>query len=338
MLHRTPTAALIIALAACAPAPEEDETVDTSGQDTTPQDTSDDDGVVGDDTATPVAPVAPVVVEMFPADGAVGVLPNRLISLKFSEPMDHASVEAALSSVALGSAYTVSWTDDTRLSIASNEGLPVVAAEAQDQGVEVDLALSTGARSKAGLELAAPWSGSFRVARSYEASIAYEANLTGRISKIGAASSGLFTVGDTSAGQTFQAVATFDVTDVPRVVEVDEAVVLVKASGTLGDPWGTLGDLLVDVVDYDVLKPSLYNVAGLTTPVVGPGKLNELGSWTADVASLVTYAFEERATLGDRIQLRFAFEQEGSANDQSDSVEFLKQSGSPKLVVSLFVE
>jgi methionine-rich copper-binding protein CopC len=51
----------------------------------------------GFETAAGPTPPAPTVVTVDPADGATGVPRNRSVTLTFSEPMDEASTEAALS-------------------------------------------------------------------------------------------------------------------------------------------------------------------------------------------------------------------------------------------------
>ncbi|MCB9662854.1 MAG: Ig-like domain-containing protein [Alphaproteobacteria bacterium] len=346
MTIRTTSTVLLFALAACTPASQVDD--DTQVDDTLDEDTgsgtedtsvddtgADDTGT--DDTAAPAK--APEIADTAPADGERGVMPNRLIVVHFTEPMDHASVEAALSSKALGEdGFTVAWGSDTSLSIIPKAKMEVLAANDSDKGEEIDIRIGTGARSQAGLALAEEFSSSFQVARSYTVSFGYEPTLTGRLGSSGPATVGSFHVGDAANGTAYQSVATFDLEEVPTVVEVDQAVLRIEVSQVKGNPFDTLGDLGVDLVDIPVLKESAYDAPALTATVVGPDSISELGTWSVDVTSLVAYAMKDRVALDDLVQLRLAFEEATSANDKSDVVMFYREPGTPKLTVSLFVE
>lgn len=102
-------------------------------------------------TATPV-PLPPTIVETIPPAGSEIAL-QELITIFFSEKMDRASVESALSGDFPGG-FIFSWVDDATLTLAPKVALPV--------DTKVTFTLAATAKSTAGLAALAPLSFSFQ--------------------------------------------------------------------------------------------------------------------------------------------------------------------------------
>lgn len=111
---------------------------------------------VADPTPTPEPPT---VVRFRPRDGWTDVSPWAAVSVRFTQPMDHATTEAAFAAV-VGEkrvAGSVRWAEnDTVLVLQPKSALPY--------GASVGLSVAAGARSRAGAVLASAAAISFTVA------------------------------------------------------------------------------------------------------------------------------------------------------------------------------
>ncbi|HSL33684.1 MAG TPA: peptidoglycan DD-metalloendopeptidase family protein [Candidatus Limnocylindrales bacterium] len=111
---------------------------------------------IADPTPTPEPPT---VVRFRPRDGWTDVSPWAAVSVRFTQPMDHATTEAAFVAV-VGEkpvAGSVRWAEnDTVLVLQPKSALPY--------GASVGLSVAAGARSRAGAVLASPAAVSFTVA------------------------------------------------------------------------------------------------------------------------------------------------------------------------------
>ncbi|HEY3312408.1 MAG TPA: Ig-like domain-containing protein [Anaerolineales bacterium] len=105
--------------------------------------------------ATPRAtamPLPPTIVETVPPVGSV-ISPTSLFTIFFSEKMERASVENALSGDFPGG-FIFAWVDDATLTLAPKSALPVNS--------KVTFALAAGAKSSSGLALNEPVSFSYQ--------------------------------------------------------------------------------------------------------------------------------------------------------------------------------
>lgn len=105
------------------------------------------------------SPEPPAVVRFRPRDGWIDVSPWAAVSVRFTEPMDHASTEAAFAAVVGEKVLTgaVRWAEnDTVLVLQPKAALPY--------GASVRLSVATGAHSRDGAALASDAGVSFTVA------------------------------------------------------------------------------------------------------------------------------------------------------------------------------
>ena len=100
----------------------------------------------------------PAVVRFRPRDGWTGVARSAALSVRFTQPMDHASTEQAFAA-SIGVAPitgTYRWAE-------SDTVLVLQPASALTYGTKVRLSVAAGARSRAGVELTSPQSVTFTV-------------------------------------------------------------------------------------------------------------------------------------------------------------------------------
>jgi murein DD-endopeptidase MepM/ murein hydrolase activator NlpD len=100
----------------------------------------------------------PAVVRFRPRDGWTGVAPSAALSVRFTQPMDHASTEEAFAA-SIGAAPitgTYRWAEGDTV-------LVLQPASALIYGAKVQLSVAAGARSLAGVELTSAQSVTFTV-------------------------------------------------------------------------------------------------------------------------------------------------------------------------------
>lgn len=231
----TPTAALALALAACAPG-------DTSPTLTDPGDTT-----------------APSLVSSVPADGARGVEPDLSVVLQFSESMDTASVEGHLDVSDLGEVALL-WNSATdTLTITPSEPFEVATGPVDGSVAARDyrVIVAPDAMDLAGNEIGEIVSVEFTVVRELWARIVPTPWLTRTVTPVAVAfdSADPLVVGDDEANQGYRAAMTFDLGVLP-----DTPLAFLSAEVTTeqlpvdeGDPFDGLGTLALDHVEYDDL-------------------------------------------------------------------------------------
>lgn len=188
------------------------------------------------------APTIPTLT-VSPSNGAKGVLIDTPIVLAFSEPMNRASVEAGWNSTSLPSGSMVfSWNaESTILQVDASAVLqyPVGGLAVDLLGFEVSLAGDV--QDAEGDQLAAPFSSTFDTARDITYDLAAIAGGTG--SGNGTDSVVPLRPGDTDTNATFRAFATFDISDLPVVVQVVGATFTANQQSVTGTPYADLGNL-----------------------------------------------------------------------------------------------
>ncbi len=313
-----------------------DETDDTQETDDTEETDDTQDTNETEDTEEQVT--TPSIVSMTPAKDTVGVLPDSVIEVLFSEAMDPASVEEALTSVVIGTALDFSWPEPNRLVITPLEGLPVVGYDPEGQGAEVDIGIGAEALSLKGEPMAYPVWASFRVARSYQATLPYDDKRTGRVTSDSKTSSSSLSVGDVAGDIAYRGFLTFDLDGVPEILGVTEAALRVDMNGYAGTPWSALGALKVHGVRFAVFGPSIYDTAPLGTGVTGYEPPNSAHTYELDVTGPFSELSGGRDAADDRAQLRLAFDTETDGMDDADVAVFLKSEDSPRLTIDVLVE
>ncbi len=131
-------------------------------------------------------------------------------------------------------------------------------------------------------------------------------------------------VGDTDAilpGRAGRQFFSFQIAGVPTTAEIVSATLRLYQAGVDGDPFGSLGSLVVDRVDLgDALDASDYDRPALQAEIgLLPTEVT-LGYKALDVTAAVQ---AERASGRTRLQLRLRFSQrDGDHDTQNDLVAF----------------
>ncbi len=222
----------------------------STGDPSTAGDTADDtSGESGSDTGTggEVDDIAPSVAGSTPSDDAEGVLAPTSIEVVFSEPMDTASVEAALDTAALG-AVSLAWSaDDTIVTIDPQSDLDY-ATGTSPVGLEplaYEFTLSTDATDVAGNALDAAWASSFTTARRITVELDHDPAYTGGVTSSGVLQTGSGDdpiVGDHSDNVARRGFMGFAITSLPAgILEIEEARLSANQWLVLGDPIPSLG-------------------------------------------------------------------------------------------------
>ena len=266
----------------------EDPTGDESGGssgDPTDGDPTDGDPTDGDPTDGDPEPdtTAPTIVSISPADGDVGVLPDDVITVVFSEPMDKAATQAAYQSVDLPSAkVTMAWnpagdtltiTPSSPLELA--EGADLEAVEAKTYAI----AITTVARDLAGNDLAEQSDVEFDTARRIFAAFEQVAELCGTVAENGDAYPQWFVAGDAVdpfANAELRAMASFDLAHVPEdLLVLEHASFRAQQIGTVLEPYAGLGDLLLEHVEFAALTDGFAadaDMLGMLSNDAAPGE------------------------------------------------------------------
>ncbi len=277
----------------------------------------------------------PRVIQAYPADGYHGFSRGEAIVISFDQPMDAAATEGAFLLTGPGGAPVsvgFAWEDGgRRLVVTPNDP---VAYSLDDSYTTYRYRLSTGARSAAGLALAEPLDVSFTTLRTLSASLTSLAVYDGAVSRLGVVyndSTGQTNytpvrLGDTVANVGVRVFLAFDVSGVVTAPEnVITALLQVYNENVVGNPFGGLGDVLVEKVGYlddDLeLDEDDYglNAAAALEPVTGwnAGETKVFGvtDWLAAVLAA-------EPLNGDRryLQLRFSFEQESNDDGVEDTL------------------
>lgn len=218
---------------------------------------------VGDDDA-------PVVVEVAPADGAGGVMPDAEITVVFSRAMDQTSVEAAWSSEALPAAdVTFAWNPAGEvLMVTPDDPLPVAEGSGENPDavdpIAIAFTIAGGARAADGVALGEPLEVEFHTVRRLELEVPYHAPLSDSRYSNASANVGVETLfaGDDVDDQQIKMVVSFALPELPADAVVEGAVFQAFHRGIFGeDAYQGLGDLRLAHVRFNTLGTSFATAA-----------------------------------------------------------------------------
>lgn len=227
----------------------------------------------GDSDADPGDPGdgAPEIVEVTPADGAGGVMPDAEIVVEFSRPMDEASVEAAWSSATLpAAAVSFAWNPaGDVLTVTPDDPLPVAEGSGENPGavesIAIAFAIATSARDADGNALAEPLDVEFRTVRRLSLEVPYHVPLSDSRYSNDTANVGSETLfaGDDVDNQQIKMVVSFALPDLPPGALIDAAIFRSEHRGIFGeDAYQGLGDLRMIHVRFNGLAAA-FGAAGL---------------------------------------------------------------------------
>lgn len=313
-----------------APAPVDDDGDSEAGDedDGESDDTSTDDGEAGDTTP-------PVLVQSTPADGESGVWSDTQIRLRFSEPMDKASVQTAYESTDLPDDFvTMTWNDAGDELVVTPGGMLEYALGTDDEDViarAYALTITTTATDLAGNELEADTTISFTTLRALQSTLPVLAEQSGAVRQDGEYYAGFVMAGDAGvpANARWKGFLSFALDGLPDgIVQMLQAEVVCDQIDVSGAPYEELGGLELHDVDFGV--PDLVAFDAPSSGVVVTSAEAALGVESFDVSDAVQVDLDAAATLS---QFRLEFPVASDFDDAYDYAMFAAEEPAPELRV-----
>jgi hypothetical protein len=256
--------------------------------------------------------VAPTVVSINPANGAVGVKDDASITVTFSEKMNQEATTAAYTSADLpASEVTFSWnTESTALTIKPKNVLeyatgndPIIAAKTYT------VSLSNRAKDLAGNSLA-PFSSVFSTLKRINPIIYGITNMDGEV--IGNLSGGVNTTSEViRVGDLGDSVArgffSFDLRVIPdnSDIHIEKATLNIYKVGLIGNPY-QFSLLSLDAVLFGELEENTYNGAVLYNIGIFDSAANpSSGYLSSDVTEAATYGWNNSTRWRNEYRLSF---------------------------------
>jgi hypothetical protein len=276
---------------------------------------------------------APSVVSVTPADGAIGVAADAVITIAFSEPMDPASVEAAWTSTDLPAADvafawnaggdTLTVTPNALLTLATGTGLDPSLFAAQHYTIGVAATATDGS----GVALAAPVSSQFSTTKRMSVDLAKlsSLSLTMRDDGVTLAEGAVNReIGDTLGNLQYKTFASFAVPEFPAGAAIESARLVARQVGPSGTPYG-LGTLNVRHVNTATLDAAAFTAPGFA--ILGTFS-NDTAIEDKDLDVTVGFAddLENHTARGDRTQYRLEFATATDNDGVADYASFNRDS------------
>jgi len=279
-------------------------------------------------------PAGPVIVSVSPDNGARGVENDAPIVLRFSEPMDRPSTEAAYQSELVPSRSVVfSWNEDsTELGITPSEpveygvGSSAELAEAR----RVSFFISASASSSDGEPLDKPYEFSFSLLRrvSFVVPALADRGKSGNYRSNDSYGTGAcaedelnMCVGDVRVGRQSEQYKGFISFELESALPEDarglSAELRFGLTGTAGNPFANLGSLLIEHVRFDEIGLDAFAAQpldALGTMAAADDTGSEL---RAEVSSALLADLEASQAVS---QYRLAFEDATDADIASDAI------------------
>lgn len=308
--------------------PSDDSVGDSEGDSEGEGDTSTDDGEVADTTP-------PVLVQSTPADGESGVWADTEIRLRFSEPMDKASVQTAYQSADLPDFFvTMSWNDAGDELILTPGGLLEYENGASPDEVVARayaVTITTAATDVAGNELEADTTVSFTTLKAIGAELPLFGERSGAVRQDGEYYPGFVMAGDAGvpANARWKGFMSFELDTLPAdMTAMLQAEVLCSQIDVIGAPYDELGGL--ELHDVVFTTPNLNAFDLVSNGVVTVSDEVALGEDTFDVSEAVQADLDADEPM---TQFRFEFPVVSDFDDAYDYAMFAVSEPAPVLRV-----
>lgn len=269
----------------------------------------------------------PAVVSTTPANGALGVEADETIVVRFSEPMDTASVEAAYASTDLPSgSVQMSWNAaKDELEIVPAEPFDLAFGDAATPPKTYSVAIGAGARSAAGVELGDALVLSFSTLRRVMTEEPAVASLTGRATSVGTTSVNYLGAGDFVGNTSAVSVATFSIASLPAGVRLDSAYVVATELSVTGSPDTDLGALRGEHVFFTDFDASVYSAPVLDSlPNTSASERSKGPPYlrVVDVTGFVLDDLANREARSDLTQVRLRYPTATDSDAATDLLAF----------------
>lgn len=279
-------------------------------------------------------PSGPVIVSVSPENGARGVENDAPIVLRFSEPMDRPSTEAAYQSELVPSRSVVfSWNEDsTQLDITPTEPLEYGEGSSAElaEARRVSFFISASAASREGEPLERPYEFSFSLSRrvSFVVPALADRGKSGNYRSNDSYGAGAcaedepnMCVGDVRVGRQsaqYKGFISFELESaLPEEAREVSAELRLALTGTSGNPFANLGSLLIEHVRFDEIGLDAFDAQPLDE-LGTMAAVDDAGSeLSAEVSSALLADLQASQVLS---QYRLAFEDATDADVASDAI------------------
>jgi Big-like domain-containing protein len=279
-------------------------------------------------------PSGPVIVSVSPENGARGVENDTPIVLRFSEPMDRASTEAAYQSELVPSRSVVfAWSEDsTELAITPLEPLEygVGSSAVEAEARRVSFFISASASSADAEPLDRPYEFSFSLLRrvAFVVPAIADRGKSGNYRSNDSYGTGVcaedelnMCVGDVRVGrqsEQYKGFISFELGGaLPPEARELTAELSIELTDTSGNPFAGLGDLLVEHVRFDEIGFDAFEAEPLDALGSMAAADDEGSALRAEVSAGVLADLEAASALS---QYRLAFEEATDADVASDAI------------------
>jgi len=274
-------------------------------------------GITGMAGAAPVDTTAPKVLSIVPANGAKGVASDAKIVITFSEAVDKASAQAALTT----SAGTLSYAWDASSTVLTATPVSALSYATGATATSYTVQLSTGLKDLANNHSDAAFSSSFSTLRQIALKISRP--VTGTYGVTDEPYAGPNTedsspvIGDGFGNECHRALPDFDISALPdaltSIVGATMSIPISMTNPIAGDvywgtPFTTLGNLLVYHVYEQPITSASFNKAALSS--VGTLMTSNLlvsGIKTINVLTSLQDDFTNRVARGHHSMYRVQF-------------------------------
>ncbi|WP_338865138.1 Ig-like domain-containing protein [Myxococcus stipitatus] len=259
----------------------------------------------------------PTILSTSPGNSAIGVARNTMIEIVFSEPMNKASVEGAfaiLSPAGLNTGMLLWNTSSTVMTYSFPTEL--------SHGTELRWQISTNARDAAGNALPETVAKAFRTIRQGTATFDFDEGTSGTVDSPGFFRQTSFynmaTVGDNAGNFIERLFLGFQMSTLPEELTIiRQARLKWWTGGQIGDPFGKLGQLILEPVNIGNALPIKFDTnpelekayysyplaSGINIP---PSSIGRPG--ITDITPMVIADWANRASRNKRTQYRLRFE------------------------------
>jgi hypothetical protein len=258
----------------------------------------------------------PVLLASEPGNHATGVRADAPIVLTFSEPMDAASVEAAISAPALG-ALTFVWDlPQTEVKIIPAAPMEYAAGEGNDPNIvagnRYEVTIASSALSKDGIPLVAPEPVGFTTLKRMKTLAPLYNELTTHVSDSQVALPGIdIRVGDTTGNKASRGLFSFNLSELSgQAVEI-EAATLSATFSVVAEPWEITPTISGYHVSFATAQAG-FSIAPLS--VMPSFAESSVTSVARDVGAEVNDDLAHRTERGNLSQFRLQFDG-GVTND-----------------------
>lgn len=282
--------------------------------------------------AEPAPPEAPVIVEVSPADGAIGVANDANIVLRFSQPMDRASTEAAYQSESIPSgSVSFLWNEEsTELTIVPQAvleygvGSEPELAEARRQSFFI----SASAADSGGRRLTRPYEFSFSLLRqvSFTVFAVQDRDLSGSFRSNDTYGTGQcargeinMCVGDQRVGGEnvqYKGFVSFELSELPEEIQALSATLSLEITDTAGNPFAGLGGLMLEHTRFERIDAEAFDADSLDEL----GMIAAQGAAGSVVSAEVGEVFLADGRERSLTQYRLRFEETSDDDNAADAV------------------